>query len=50
MKKELRNKKINICLSEAEFEMFKETKKITKKSMSGLIRDTINFYLIYYSI
>lgn len=49
MKKELRNKKVNICLSDEEFKQFKTLKSISKKSVGSLIRDTINFYYIFYS-
>lgn len=49
MKKELRNKRISICLSDEEYKMLIDIKKISNKSVSNLIRNTIIFYYIFYS-
>lgn len=50
MEKELKTKKINICLTEKEYQMFKETKRLSKRSISSLIRNTIYLYYVYFLI
>jgi len=47
--KQLKTRKINICLSENEYSILSDIRACHCKSISELMRDAICFYSLYYS-
>ena len=48
-KKELKTKKINICVTPTEYAILDQIRAMHNKSISELIRDSICFYSLYYA-
>lgn len=48
--KQLKTKKINICLTPYEYSLLDQIRQANDKSMSQLFRDALCFYSLYYSI
>ena len=46
--KQLKTKKINVCVTPYEFSLLSEIKQAHDKSISELVRDSICFYSLYY--
>jgi len=49
IKKEIKSKKVNICLTPYEYSLLNDIRACHNKSISELVRDAICFYSLYYA-